>query len=302
MTSGAVLLTGANGFLGQALCRHLAARGYSVKALVRNPGQWRELECAALAEPFSFELGGKVDQRAFDEPPAAVIHNAWAMEDGSQSRAANLNLDGMKSLLQQARASGCEHFIFISTLSAHDQASSVYGQTKLKAERLVDEERDLVVRPGMIIGDGGLLGRMRSHIEKSPWVPIFYGGQQQIQHIAIDDVCVALERALDRKLTGRLDLAHSESTGIRAFYKAIGTTVGRNCRFIRIPGSLALASLRIAERLLPGKLPITSENLLGLKEMRVFDTRASMERLGIHPQDLESTLAALPPGTGNQTE
>ena len=33
----AVAVTGASGFLGRALCRHLAARGIEVRPLVRDP-------------------------------------------------------------------------------------------------------------------------------------------------------------------------------------------------------------------------------------------------------------------------
>lgn len=290
-SDGPVLVTGATGMLGQALCRHLDRLGYEVRALVRRPQDWSHTGAMTDIRPFRFELGGELDESAFEDQPAALIHCAWAMRGPIRTGAAVDNLVAFEALRGMAHRRRCRRFVFISSLSAHAGALSEYGRDKLKAEQELDLEKDLVVRPGLIIGRGGLFGRLRAQIRRRPLVPLFYGGRQEIQHIALDDVCTGIGHALAGDLVGRIDIAHPEATGIRAFYSAVAASVGCSCRFIRLPGSLILSLLRGFERQSLLTLSVTSENLLGLKAMRVFDTGPSLQRLDLDPLDLYAALA-----------
>lgn len=288
---GPILVTGASGMLGRALCRQLDRCGYEVRALVRRPQDWDRTGAMTKMRPFRFELGTEVDETAFEDHPAALIHCAWAMRGTIRMGATVDNLAGLEALRGMAHRHNCRRLVFVSSLSAHPEALSEYGRDKLRAEQQLDPERDLVVRPGLIIGRGGLFGRMQHQIARRPLVPLFFGGRQQIQHIALEDVCLAVERALALDLSGRIDLAHPDATGIRAFYSAVAASVGRSCRFVRLPGSLTLSLLRGFERQSLFRLPFTSENLLGLRAMRVFDTRSSLQRLALDPLDLYVALA-----------
>ena len=111
----------------------------------------------------------------------------------------------------------------------------------------------------------------------------------------LEDVCAAIDRALERELTGVLHAAHPDPVPIRRFYEAIASLVGRRCRFVRLPAGPLLVVLRGAERL-GVMLPISSENVLGLKHLRAVDVRPDLRRLDLEPRSFADALALLPDG------
>lgn len=107
-----VLVTGASGFLGGAACAELLRRGHRVSALVRRPG----------TQPSGTEpvLGDLRDGTALGAALVAaraetVVH--LAAEIGSQRDPAKIrevNVQGMRRLLDACRAAGVRRFVFAS--------------------------------------------------------------------------------------------------------------------------------------------------------------------------------------------
>ena len=174
-------------------------------------------------------------------------------------------------------------------MSAHDAALSSYGQTKLVVEQSLDPRRDLVIRPGFVIGPGGVFGRLVQMIRSLPVIPLFYGGRQRIQTIHIEDLLVGILKALETDQVGLLLLGEESPVMLREFYGQIATLAGRKKPMIPVPGFLALALLRMAE-VFRMRLPFTTENLLGLKQLRSFDVRDSLRVLDLKPRTMRESL------------
>ena len=113
---------------------------------------------------------------------------------------------------------------------------------------------------------------------------------RSFQTVWLEDVCTAIERALERELTGVLHVAHPDPVPIRRFYEAIASLVDRRCRFVRLPAGPLLVALRSAERL-GVALPISSENVLGLKHLHAVDLGPDLRRL-----DLSASIVRRCPG------
>lgn len=79
---------------------------------------------------------------------------------------------------------------------------------------------------------------------------------------------------------------------IRRFYRELAALSGRRCRFVRLPGAPALLALRLTERL-GLSLPISSDNLLGLKRMQVWPVADDLRTLGVTPLTFDESLARL---------
>jgi NADH dehydrogenase len=287
-----ILITGASGFLGSELCKTFHARGYRVRALVRDVREARYLAPYAKGGVFRCALPGDIDAGAFEGDIRALIHCAWAMPVRNMKSARMINVEGTRRLLDLARNANVHRFLFVSTLSAHDGAESLYGRSKLQVESLLEKDRDLIVRPGLVLGAGGLFARMRSSLDRVSLVPLFYGGRQQMQFIHITDLCKALQSAVEKDLAGKLDIAVNEPVGIRVFYRDLASGLGKNCRFVRLPGTLTYWLLRLLENL-HISLPVSSENLLGLKHMRVSDTASCLAELEVEPRDWRQCLGVL---------
>jgi nucleoside-diphosphate-sugar epimerase len=288
-----IVVTGASGFLGGECCRHFCQQGYSVRALVRSPEEVGEpLRRHAAGGIYRCELPDFIDEAALQGPIDALIHCAFATQGEGRQRAEAVDVEGSQNLLRAAGRADVKRFVFISSFSSHPDAESHYGRSKWRVESMLDEERDLIVRAGLIIGAGGLFQRMREALRRSRLIPLFYGGRQQIQTVWVGDLCVALERALINETVGTLRIAAAEATPIREFYRRLATVEGRSCIFLPLPGGPALLLLRFLESF-GLQLPVTSENLLGLKKIGQVDVTSDLDRLGIQPRSLEQSLALL---------
>ena len=286
-----VAVTGANGFLGSACCRILTERGAVVRALVRDPSNARHLRSCAHAGVFKFELAGAIDPEALRPPIRAVVHCAYVIDDRGSGDAEYVNVEGTRRLMEQCQRNRIEQFIFVSSTAAHSEARSRYGRSKWLLENEMVLNSASIVKPATIIGTGGIFGRLRSLLRKTPALPVFYASNR-IQTVFIDDVCKALEQIVLRNLKGRLIVAEQTGVSLYDFYRGIVALEGKHTLTLPCPGDLALLLVKAAEAV-GLRPPISSDNLLSIKYVRHFDTGPSTDLLGLKPRDYWSSLSEL---------
>jgi dihydroflavonol-4-reductase len=169
-----VLVTGAGGFVGGHVARHLAERGHPVRGLSRRSPQ------PYPGDPEIEWLIGdlrdaEIRRRAVDGMRGVVHTAAWVSlgrDPKGYSRA--VNVDATRELLQAARDAGVQRFVLTSTLhtlsagtptspAVEDDAwnlqavDSPYCRSKREAERLVREASGgtfttVILCPGMVVG------------------------------------------------------------------------------------------------------------------------------------------------------
>ena len=123
-------VTGATGFVGQALLDQAVADGIKVRALVRRPQAPR-----AGVEWIIGGLGDDAALRHLLRGAEAVIHVAGVVNDAAEFE--NGNVTGTLNLIEAMQAEGLARLIYISSLSAREPALSAYGASKARAEKLV---------------------------------------------------------------------------------------------------------------------------------------------------------------------
>ncbi|MEN8182143.1 MAG: NAD-dependent epimerase/dehydratase family protein [Myxococcota bacterium] len=281
-----VAVTGASGMLGRHLCRLLSRRGWRVRALVRDPAAFSEegVEVGRCALP------EEIDESLL-EGASALVHCAYATREVDPAKAERVNEEGTRRILEASRRAGVRRFVFISSLVAHAAAPSYYGRSKFLLEGLLDPSRDLVVRPGLILArqGEGLFQQMRETIRRAGWVPVFGGGKQPLQTVHVDDLCEGLARALERDLTGALNVAEADPVSMSVFLRMLADRLGIRCTLVPLPLGLTIAGVRIAEALrVP--LPIRSESLLGLKALRRVPVEADLSRLELNVRTAAESL------------
>ncbi len=280
-----IVITGANGFLGTELCRAFAAAGWQVRAGVRRPKDFTPP--SPNVSPFQCKLPEGLDSRAF-RGADVCIHAAWSTRFRHKSEARHTNFHGTAAVLRACRRHGVR-FVFISSCSAHERALSFYGRSKLAVERRLDPTRDLFIRPGLILGDGGLFERMKSTLERAYVVPLFDGGRQPLQTIHVDDLCAGVLRAVEHHFVGLFVLAEDRGSTMTEFMRELAARLSRRPLFVPFPLAPALAIVRAVERFdIP--LPISSENLLGLRGMIRQPAADSLARLDLHVRSVGESL------------
>ncbi len=287
MSAGPVAVTGAGGFIGRHLCAAFARQGREVRALVRDPETprpglegYRRVLC---------DLPDHVDETGL-AGVETVVHCAYVTRFRSPEQAREVNDRGTRRILDASRAAGARRFVFISSQSAHEGAQSYYGRSKRALEGLLSPG-DLAIRPGLVLGPGeaGLFARMAETMRTARVVPLFGGGRQPLQTVHIDDLCEAITGAVEKGLCGVFTVAEPCPIEMGAFLRALAARQGSHPLFVPFPMAPALAALRLIETArIP--FPVSSENLLGLRQMRAADTTPDLKALGVTPRTALESL------------
>src|SRR3954468_21962824 len=111
-----VLVPGATGLGGRAVCKELLERGHEVVALVRRPGSEPE-GTAAVSGDIAAEGSGLNDAVAEAAADALVQLAAEIASQRNEARIEAPNVEGTRRLVEAAKASGRNpKFVFCSTV------------------------------------------------------------------------------------------------------------------------------------------------------------------------------------------
>jgi nucleoside-diphosphate-sugar epimerase len=121
-----VIITGANGFLGSHLVKHFADKGWQVRALVRTPK--KHISTKQLSY-HAYDLTKPLNQDIF-KGADYLVHAAYIKHDRHHPNASELNVAAAKRLLAASHACKFKKNVFISSMSAHEEAISMYGKHK----------------------------------------------------------------------------------------------------------------------------------------------------------------------------
>ena len=294
-----VAVTGASGFIGRNLCLRLARAGLRVHALVRDPRALPPSLDVPSIRAFEADLPERLEREAL-AGAQVVIHCAYATRETDLERARRINEAGTRLVLDASRAAGVPCFAFLSSQSAHEDAASYYGRSKLALERLLSLERDLIVRPGLVLGRGGagLFERMCDWVRGARIVPLFGGGRQPLQTVLIDDLTDAILAAVSGRLAGRFTVADPQPIELGVFLRLLAERLGARPAFVPLPLRPTLLALEALEAL-GLRLPAGSENLRGLARMRADSTLEDLARLGVRVRSARESLDALWPRAGS---
>jgi NADH dehydrogenase len=285
-TRGVILVSGATGFLGRRLCTHLARQGWTIRALARDPG------AAPRAGVFRCALPGTIDEAAFDGGGQALVHAAAATRRPGEAEAEAVNIEGSRRLFGMARAHGIRRIVFVSSMSAAPDAPARYGRDKWRVEQMLEAGRDVAVRPGLVVGPGGLFARMRAGLARSRIAPLVYGGKQRLPVLWWQDLCLAVERVLDGAPLPVVRACAPEPVDLRKILEDLATLDGHRVVPVPLPGGALALLLALAER--GGlRLPITSDNVISLRQPPSADTHGDLPRLGLEARGWPEMLELL---------
>ena len=299
-----ILVTGANGFVGAALCRHLAARGDEVVKAVRSGGDGVVVG----------DIGPDTDWRPALEGVEVVIHlanRAHVMDETAADPLAvfrRVNRDGSLRLAEQAAACGVRRLVFVSSIKVNGEATKgrpftaanppapedAYGVSKLEAEQglfALSARTGLevvVVRPPLIHGPG-VKGNLRTLMKAvGNGLPLPLGlVDNRRSLIGLGNLVDLLGLcARSPQAAGRVWLARDgEDLSTPELIRRMGRALGRPARLLPVPPIL----LRLAGAI-TGRGAAVSR-LLGSLEVDDGATRADLG--WVPPNSVDDGLAAM---------
>lgn len=175
-----VAVTGANGFVGRALVRHLTGNGHQVRAYERRSE--RLASPVGITSVLAPDLGLKADwQFRPGHGIDVVVHTAarvHVMQDGVADpleEYRRVNVAGTLALARQAAQAGVKRFVFLSSIKVNGEGTKAgqsfsvddvpapvdpYGISKHEAEQLLRQiafetgMEVVIIRPPLIYGPG----------------------------------------------------------------------------------------------------------------------------------------------------
>ncbi len=195
-----VLLTGATGFVGGYVARHLVERGHEVRALARRPAS-----ADGLRELGVTRVRGDVSE---DEPLDdavdgcdVVIHLVGIIRERPPAATfERVHTRGTMRLAEAAGNAGVRKFVHMSALGVRPDGTA-YQRTKFEAEEVVRRSRipHVIFRPSIIVGLGGEFVNLLLRIMRySPVTPVIGDGRYRLQPVDVEDVAAAFVQAAER--------------------------------------------------------------------------------------------------------
>ena len=310
------LLTGATGFVGANVARHLLAAGHDVVCVVRKPNLCVE------GLPVQLVSASVSDEEAMVramEGCTGVLHVAGIFDPGPGGAEAmwSLHVTATQSLLRAARRQGIARFVTCSSsvtvgfgpLDAPGDedtpldAERIYGRSgsllsyyrsKLESERITVEAGGVVVNPDFVLGAWDVKptsGQLLLSTARR-WAPAFPTGGKCF--VDADDCAAGHIAALERGVAGRRYLLGNWNLSYRDFLTMCARAAGRRPPLFPIPKPLILAAgvagaqlQRVDAHRFAG---LDASVLSAMMQERYRSGRRSWEELGVPRTSMEVTV------------
>lgn len=290
-----VVVTGATGFVGRAVCRVAAELGHEVRPLGRAD---------------TGDLAGPVPWERLLEGADAVIHLA-ARVHVMQERATDplaafrvVNVEPVRQLAAAAPAAGVRRIVLASSVKVLGEGrptpyteadlpapTDPYGQSKLEAEHAVltaPGVEAVVIRPPLVYGPGvgGNFRRLLRLARLAAHVPLPLGAvRNRRSMVFVDNLADAMVRVVAApQASGQTYLVRDgEDVATSDLLRRIGRARGRPVRLVSVPPPVLRAGLALIGR------RAEADRLLG--SLMVDDARLRADLGWSAPIDVDTALA-----------
>jgi uncharacterized protein len=245
-----VLVTGASGTIGQALCDALFARGDKIVGLTREPGrarennprvEWRKWEpTLERPDPAAFEgvdgvvhlLGERIDQKWTAEAKERIMESR---RQGTHNLVQTITaLESPPKVLVSQSAVGYYGDRGAEEVDEGDGPGSSFDSEVVVAWEAAAHELDsadvrlVVVRTGQVLTKrGGMLKEMLTPFKLGVGGPLA-GGEQYLSWIHIaDEIGILLWALDDGKVSGTVNASSPNPAANKDFSKALGQALNR---------------------------------------------------------------------------
>jgi nucleoside-diphosphate-sugar epimerase len=264
-----IFLTGASGFIGQALALRLAAEGHHLRLATRTPLTWQLPD----VDVFNFsDLNSGTDWSPALDDVDVVIHcagRAHVMHETAADPLAEFrrcNVDASVRLARQAARAGVRRFVFVSsikvcgeqtlpgqpfTVDSVPAPADPYAISKLEAERALfaltasSTMEVVIVRPPLVYGPGVKANflRLMQWLERGRPFPLI-GDDNRRSLISRGNLVDLLTRCIDHPSAAQqiLHASDGEDLSTPDLLRRLGNALGKPARLVAVPTWLVYGS------------------------------------------------------------
>lgn len=261
-----IAVTGANGFVGQALLTALTGQGRAVRPVVRTSATGGAVAVG--------DIGPATDWSAALDGVDIVVHTAarvHVMNEGATDPLTafrEVNVDGTLNLAQQAAEAGVRRLVFISSIKVNGEQTvpgtpflvsdppapeDAYGLSKWEAEQALWQMvartglELVVVRPPLVYGPGvkGNFLAMLRWLDKGVPLPLGLIHNQR-SLVALDNLVDLLMTCIDHPAAANQTflVADGDDLSTTELLRRTAMALGRPARLLPVPQILLQAALK----------------------------------------------------------
>ena len=305
-----ILLTGANGFVGQHLGAYLVKQGHQVIATSRRSDVVFDYTPVHVAQVGV--INAKTDWTTALEGVEVVIHLAARVHIMREKAAdplvefRQMNAEGTSRLAQQAAEAGVKRFVFLSSIGVNGESTTTrpfseddpaapknpYAQSKWEAEQqllALAAQRDLevsIIRPPLVYGPGARGNFLRLlGLTAKAWPLPLASIDNRRSLVGIENLCSLVEVCTRHpQAAGEVFLvSDDQDISTPELIRMLAEAMERPCRLLPFPTSILAAASKLL-----GQQGVWSK----LAESLQVDISKARQQLGWQPViSLEQGLA-----------
>ena len=275
MTLPNLLVTGANGFVGAAVCKAAASNGFQVRAAIRSPqrtsNKSQQIVVGDVDANTTWQAA--LDHCHFVVHTAARVHVMADTTSNPLDEFRRVNVQGTLNLAKHAAAAGVKRFVFISSVKVNGEATTLgssfeaddtsapldaYGVSKMEAEQ---DLRNLtvktgmevvIIRPPLVYGPGvkANFAAMMRWLQRG--VPLPLGAiHNQRSLVALGNLVDLIVTCLTHPAAANQTflVSDGEDVSTTELLRRMGRAMGRPARLIPVPaGVLKLAASLVGKQ------------------------------------------------------
>src|ERR1051326_9141466 len=295
-----VMVVGASGLIGSAVCARLAARGDTILAVVHRPTDLGLIPAGTL----EIDMTGATDPA--DWVPHltgvdAVVNCAGVLQDSRRDSTRGVHAAGAAALFRACERAGVRRVVHLSAVGVDRATPTEFSRTKLAGDQAL-MERDLdwvILRPSVVIGRAAYGGSaLMRGLAAAPVVPIMPDtGLLQIVHL--DDVVDAVMFFLlpDAPVRRAFEVVGPRSSTFDEFLALLRRwPAWAAARRFRLPAMLAALFYKIGDAvaLLGWRPPVRSTARQEIARGATGDPAPLARATGREPRDVAAILMAEP--------
>jgi nucleoside-diphosphate-sugar epimerase len=307
-----VLVTGASGFIGAHIARHLHLNGYAVVAAGRDPARLAMLSAMGM-HTFTADLSQDNLLPMVDGSEVIVHCAALSSPWGKRERFLTANVLATERLLDAAQQSGVQRFVHLSSPSIYFRLSdqfntpeafepprhwiNAYAESKWLGEESVRKAVSaglsaVILRPRAVFGEGdrAIFPRLLALAERG-WFPQIGDGEARIDVTYVANVVAAVEACMRSHAPGdgrAFNITNGEPMSVSRLLGQLFSALDLKVRMIRLPRRVAITLGVLAETIAtirPGqpepRLSRYGVGVLGFSQ--TLDISAARQQLGYAP-------------------
>lgn len=266
-----ILVTGANGFIGSNLCKHLLAEGNKVRGFVRKESDLSFLKDVQGLEVIEGDIGDIDSLHPAMKNVKTVYHIAGlTLDRGPWELFERYNIEGVRNVMEAAKQNGVKKVVHTSSASIYgatgftdiietqkpvEQPNEPYIKSKLAAEKVAFDYNCkkmgvTVIRPPVVFGPNDRTTTMRLLPKLIHGkMPLIDKGRYVMSFVYIDNLIDALTKAArtDKSNGQAYNISDHGAITWKQFFETLCKELGVKPPSTSVPAKVALSAALLLE-------------------------------------------------------